>query len=87
MAGRLDDAAVMFCTFGVDNLGTQRLQSSERPFLIGSDQARIPRHIGREDRRQPTLDTTTPCRLHGSSPDCRQSYTNLNTARIKRVVR
>jgi hypothetical protein len=69
VASRFDDAAVMFCNFRVDHLGADGLQPAERPFLVGSDQARIPRHIGRQDRRQPTFDTTTPRRLHGSSPD------------------
>jgi len=33
----------------VEVLGAERLQPAESPFLVGLDQARIARHIGRED--------------------------------------
>src|SRR5262249_10980099 len=67
VAGGLDDATVMLSNFRVDYLGSEGLQPAERSFLVGSDQARIPRHIGREDRRKPTFDTSWPCGLHGAS--------------------
>src|SRR5262249_5700513 len=42
VAGGLDDAAVVYGNFKVDHLAPERLQAAERPFLVGSDQARIP---------------------------------------------
>jgi len=68
IAGRLDDAAVMFCNFGVDHLGAERLQPAERPFLIGSNEARVSRHIGGENGRKPAFDASWPFGLHGASP-------------------
>jgi len=51
----------------VDHLGAQRLEPAECAFLVGLDQARIAGDIGREDRREPTFDATTPGGLHGVS--------------------
>ena len=41
--------------------------AAECAFLVGLDQARIAGDIGREDRREPTFDATTPGGLHGVS--------------------
>ena len=57
----------MFCNFRVDHFGAEGLQSAERPFLVGSDEARISRHIGRKNRREPTFDASWPFGLHGAS--------------------
>src|ERR1700737_3372763 len=68
VARSLDDATAMFLDFGVGQLAPKRLQPRERPFLIRPHQARIPRHVRRENCREPTLDATSPCGLHGASP-------------------
>jgi hypothetical protein len=57
----------MAVDFRIDQLGAERFQPAERTLLVGSDQARISRHIGREDRREPTFDACWPCGLHGAS--------------------
>jgi hypothetical protein len=51
----------------VDDFGAQCLEPAEHALLVGFDQARIARHIGREDRREPTFDASFPCRLHSAS--------------------
>jgi hypothetical protein len=45
----------------------KRPQPTECPLLVGSDQARILRHISREDRREPAFDGSWPCGLHAAS--------------------
>jgi len=67
VAGRLDDAALMIGDLRVDDFGAPPLEPAEGPFLVGLDQARIARHIGREDRCEPTFDARWPCRLHSAS--------------------
>jgi hypothetical protein len=47
VTARLDDAAVMAGNFWIDHLGAKRVQSAERPFLVGFDQARVAGDIGR----------------------------------------
>jgi hypothetical protein len=42
--------------FGFDQLGTERPEPRQRPFLVGFDQPRIARDNGRDDRREPTFD-------------------------------
>jgi len=37
--------------FRIEELAAQRFEAFERAALIGADQPRIPRHVGREDRR------------------------------------
>jgi hypothetical protein len=51
----------------IDQLGAQRLEPAEGPFLVGLDQARITGDVGREDRREPTFDATPRFGLHGAS--------------------
>jgi hypothetical protein len=46
----------MFLDLGIGQLSPQRLQSRERPFLVGAHQPRVVRHIGGEDRGQPAFD-------------------------------
>jgi hypothetical protein len=60
VAGGLDDAAVMTGDLGIDQLGTERLEPSQRAFLVGFDQARITRDISGQDRREPTFDAGLP---------------------------
>jgi hypothetical protein len=67
IAGGLDDAAAMVRNFHVDDLGADPLQAAERPLLVRFDQARVARHIGRENCCEPTFDASLPCRLHGVS--------------------
>jgi hypothetical protein len=57
----------MFGDFRIDHIGAERLQPVESPFLVGSNQARIARHIGRKNRRKPTFDASCPLGLHGAS--------------------
>ena len=61
VAGGLDDAAAMLGDLRIDDFGAQRLEPAEGAFLVGFDQARVARDIGREDRREPTFDASSPC--------------------------
>src|SRR5262249_12019998 len=65
VARRVDDAAAVLLDFGVGYLTPQRLQRSERAFLVRSHQARITRDVGRQDRCQAPLD---PFLRHGRRP-------------------
>jgi hypothetical protein len=56
----LDDPAAMAVDLWIDHFGAERLEPAESPFLVGFDQARIAGDIGREDRREPTFDATSP---------------------------
>jgi hypothetical protein len=58
VAGGLDDAAAMLGDLWVNNLGAERLEPGQSPFLVGFDQAPTARYIGGEDRREPTFDAT-----------------------------
>ena len=68
VASRFDDAAAMFGNLGIDHFDPQRLEPTERPFLVGSDQARIAGNIGSEDRSQTAFCARWPLGLHGASP-------------------
>jgi hypothetical protein len=50
VASGLDDAAPVLGDLGINKLAAQRLEPFERAFLVRTHQARIPRHIGGEDR-------------------------------------
>jgi hypothetical protein len=65
---RLDDASAVVGDLRIDQLGTERLEAAERPFLVGFDQARIAGHIGGEDRREPPFDASRTNGLHAASP-------------------
>ncbi len=52
---QLDDTAAMLGYLWIDEVPTQGFQAPEGAFLVGSDQARIPHDVRREDRRQPSL--------------------------------
>jgi hypothetical protein len=67
VAGGLDDAAAMLGDLWVNNLGAERLEPGQSPFLVGFDQARTARYIGGEDRREPTFDATWLSGPHGAS--------------------
>jgi hypothetical protein len=56
----------MFYNFSIDHLGAKGLQPAERPFLIGSEQARISRHVGRKNRRKRTFEASWPFGLHAA---------------------
>ena len=53
-AGGLDDAAVMGRDVGVDQLDADRPKPFERALFVGSDQARVARHIRSEDGSKTT---------------------------------
>jgi hypothetical protein len=53
VAGGFDEAALVLGGFWVEELAPQRSEAFESAALISADQPRIPRHIGREDRREP----------------------------------
>jgi hypothetical protein len=53
VVGGLDQATAVLGDFRVEEVAAQRLEAFEGATLVGSDQPRIPRHIGREDRREP----------------------------------
>ena len=67
VAGGVDGAAVVLGDGRVDQPGARRFEAPHRAFLVGADQPRITRHIGREDRRQSTFDASVPCRVHDAS--------------------
>jgi hypothetical protein len=54
VTGGLDDAAVVLGDLWLDELMAQCLEAFERAFLVRPHQPRISRHIGGEDRGQPT---------------------------------
>ena len=53
VAGGFDEAPLVLGDFRIEEFAAQRLEAFEGAALIGADQPRIPRHIGREDRREP----------------------------------
>jgi hypothetical protein len=69
VAGGVDDAALVLGDRRVDQPGAHRFEAPHRALLIGADQPRITRHIGGEDRREPTFDARLLCRLHGASSE------------------
>jgi len=54
VAGGLDEAPAVLGDFRIEELAPQSFEAFEGAALIGADQPRIARHIGREDRRKPT---------------------------------
>ena len=69
VAGGLDDPPVMLGDLRIDELMAQRIQSSERAFLIRPHQPRIPRHIGGEDRSEPAGLAHVPSPVAKRRPD------------------
>ena len=67
IAGGLDNPAPMAGDLRVDDFGAQRLESAKRALLVGLDQPRIARDIGRENRRQPTAHGHR-CLIHPRAP-------------------
>jgi hypothetical protein len=65
VAGGLDDAAMMFADFPIEELAAQRFEAFERALLVRSHQPRIPRHIGGKDRGE------TSARSHPLHPALR----------------
>jgi len=53
--------------FRIDYFGADRFEPPERAFLVALNQARITGGIGRDDRREPTFDASSPCGLHSAS--------------------
>src|SRR5262245_52039005 len=49
-----DQTAAVLGNLRIEELAPQRSETFEGAALIGADQLRIARHIGRQDRRQPT---------------------------------
>jgi hypothetical protein len=66
VAGGLDDAAMMFTDFRIEELAAQRFEAFESALLVRSHQQRIPRHIGGKDRGE------TSARSHPSHPALRR---------------
>ena len=56
VAGRLDDAAAMLGDLGVAQFAPDCFEPGERAFLVDAHEPRIARDIGRQDRRQFSLD-------------------------------
>ena len=52
VAGGLDNPAVMLADLRTEQFAQLRLEALVRAFLIDTHQARIPHHIGGEDRRE-----------------------------------
>jgi len=64
VAGGLDDGAVMFADFRIEELAAQRFEAFERAFLIRPHQPRIPRYIATRTvarRRLAVIPPTPPC--------------------------
>ena len=57
----------MLGDFRIEELAAQRFEAFEPAVLVRPHQPRIPRHIGGEDRGEPTFDASVPCGLHGAS--------------------
>jgi len=55
VAGRLDDAAVMFGDLGVDELTPVGFQRCQRAAVVHAHEARVPDHIERDDCRQASV--------------------------------
>ena len=64
VAGGLDQPAAMRRNRRVDHLGPNEPEPMQRAFLVGTDQARIARDIGRQDRRQPAFSAILPRGVH-----------------------
>jgi hypothetical protein len=65
VAGSFDDATAMLGDLGVRHFAAQRRQGSVRALLVLAHQPRIAHDIGRQDRRQPTLDALSLPSIHG----------------------
>src|SRR5262249_52312549 len=74
VAGGFDEPAPVLGDCGIEELAAQPSETSEGAALVGADQPRIARHIGREDRREAAglAHSGSPTRLRAS----------LNAARI-----
>jgi hypothetical protein len=55
VAGGIDDAAMVLGDLRIAQLTTDRFQRGESTLLVLADQPRKSRHIGGEDRREPTF--------------------------------
>ena len=58
VAGGLDEATPVLGDFRIEELAAQRSEAFEGAALVGADQPRITRHIGREDRGETTFDAS-----------------------------
>ena len=56
IAGRLDDAALMFGDLGVDELAPASLERRERALLVSAHQPAVADDIGRKDSGEPPYD-------------------------------
>jgi len=61
IAGRLDDATVVFGDLGVDQLVPMCFQPFRRAFLVSAHQARVTRDIGDEDSGELAFDLGRGC--------------------------
>jgi hypothetical protein len=62
VAGNLDDVAMMFSDFRIEDCPTERFGHSKRAFFVGAHKPAITDHIGGKDRCKLPLDTL---RVHG----------------------
>src|SRR5262249_39646310 len=53
--GRLDDAAAMLVDFRINESSAKLFQGGEGALLVLPHQPSVPRHIGRENSREPSL--------------------------------
>jgi hypothetical protein len=74
VAGGLDDAAPVLSDLRIAQLAPDRLQRSERAFLVVSHRPRIAGDIGRQNRRQPAFDALALPGSHPGSPLQMRSY-------------
>jgi hypothetical protein len=57
VAGRLHQASAMLGELGIEQKGPMGPQPTDRAFLVGTDQPTITSDIGREDGREPPVQT------------------------------
>jgi hypothetical protein len=67
VAHRLDDPAMMLGNLGIRHLGADCPEPFQGSALVDADQPQIAGDIGREDRREPTLNADRPRGLDGAS--------------------
>jgi hypothetical protein len=67
VAHHLDDPAMMLGNLGIRHLGADCPEPFQGSALVDADQPQIAGDIGREDRREPTLNADRPRGLDGAS--------------------
>ena len=75
VAHQLDDPALMLAECGIDQFGSQGLESRERALLVSPDQPRVADHVGGQDRCKTALHRVLPSRR---PPDGQVGYFDVS---------